>query len=283
MSERARRRIGRQTQHAQFGDIMDPIGLIGFGGIGQAVVAKLEDEVDGKPNIAGILVRARDGRVPRLPFVTDLSALLDRRPRVVAECAGHEAVRRYGEDVLRGGVDLIVVSTGALADPALHDRLHRAARHGGCRLILPAGAVGAVDALSAARHAGLERVRYRSRKPPRAWKGTPAEDAVDLDALQVPRVIYQGSARQAARLYPKNSNAAATVALAGLGFEQTEVELIADPTVSSNIHEIEAEAASGNLSITLAGKPSTANPRTSMLTAYSVVRALLSYDRPVAI
>jgi len=96
-------------------------------------------------------------------------------------------------------------------------------------------------------------------------------------------VVYRGSAREAALLFPKNTNAVAAVALAGLGFEDTEVELIADPTVSANIHEIDAEAVSGDLSIRLEGRPSADNPRTSMLTAFSVTRALLNYDGSVVI
>ncbi len=262
---------------------MEAIGFIGFGGIAESVLTTLKDEVEGELNIAGILVREANGRPEQLPFIADLAKLINRRPRVIAECASHEAVRSFGEDVLRSGVDLIVVSTGALADSALHDRLKTAAYDAGSKLILPSGAIGALDALSAARLGGLERVRYRSRKPAQAWKGTPAEDTVNLDQLTTPQVIYQGTARQAALLYPKNSNSAAAVALAGLGFEDTEVELVADPTVSCNIHEIDVQAKSGSFLITLSGKPSSNNPRTSMLTAYSVARALLSYDRPVVI
>lgn len=262
---------------------MDPIGLIGFGGIAESVLTMLKDELEGELNLAGILVRNANGRPEPLPFVTDLDQLISRRPRVIAECASHEAVHRYGEAVLRSDTDLIVISTGALADAALHDRLRTAAQETGRKLILPSGAIGAVDALSSARLGGLERVRFRSRKPARAWKGTPAEDAVDLDQLTAPQVVYRGNARQAALLYPKNSNATATVALAGLGFEDTEVELVADPDLGSNIHEIDVEAKSGSFFITLTGKPSPNNPRTSMLTAYSVVRALLHYDRPVVI
>lgn len=261
---------------------MEPIGLVGYGAIAQAVVAKLREEVDGEPNIVGVLILEGEAHEAPLPFVTELDEVLSRRPRVIAECASHEAVHLHGERILRSGVDLIVISIGALADSALFDRLRSAARESGSRLILPSGAIGAVDALSAARLAGLERVCYRSRKPPRAWKGTPAEDAADLDRLTSPRVVYRGSAREAAVLFPKNTNAVAAVALAGLGFEKTEVELVADPTVSANIHEIDVSAETGDFSITLSGKPSV-NPQTSMLTAYSVARALLAYTNPVLI
>ena len=262
---------------------MDSIGLIGFGGIGRAVFDTLKENATGELDLTGILVRAIDEPSANLPFVTDIGEFLERRPRVVVECAGHGAVRRYAEKVLSGGADLIIVSTGALADAALLASLRSAAREAGTRLLIPAGAVGGVDALSAARLAGLRSVQYRGRKPPRAWKGSAVADEVALDALEAPRVLYRGTAREAALAYPKNSNVAATVALAGLGFDETEVELIADPTVSSNIHELEVKAESGDFSIALMGKPSADNPRTSMLTAYSVVRTLLNLDETVVI
>ena len=43
--------------------------------------------------------------------------------------------------------------------------LKSAAREGNSRILLPAGAVGGIDAIAAMRLGGLSSVRYRSRKP----------------------------------------------------------------------------------------------------------------------
>src|SRR5207248_8983203 len=129
----------------------------------------------------------------------------------------------------------------------------------------------------------LKSVRYRSRKPPAAWRGSPAEEAVDLGSLTARTVLYRGSAGEAALRYPQNANVAAALALAGLGFEATEVELVADPDAPGNVHEIDAEGAAGRFAIQLQGKPARSNPKTSALTAMSVARALLNERAPTVI
>ncbi len=262
------------------------VGLIGCGGIAQDVVAAIRDQDGGKGvRIVGALARA--GRVPvartqlaGVEIVETLDALLALKPALVAEVAGQSAVAEYGEAVLRSRIDLLIISVGALADPALLARLKAAAQAGGSRILLPAGAIGGIDAVAAMRVAGLTSVRYRSRKPPAAWRGSPAEQIADLGSLTQRTVLYRGTAGEAALRFPQNANVAAALALAGLGFDATEVELVADPEAPGNVHEIEAEGAAGQFAIQLQGKPSRSNPKTSALAAMSVARALLNENAP---
>ena len=67
---------------------------------------------------------------------------------------------------------------------------------------------------------------------------------------------------------------AATIALAGVGFEATECSLNADPAAPGNVHLIEAEGDFGELRIEVQGKPLAENPKTSTLAALSVLRAI---------
>ncbi|MGH7088308.1 MAG: aspartate dehydrogenase, partial [Stellaceae bacterium] len=222
-------------------------------------------------------------RLGAVTVVDTLTALLEPAPDLVVEVAGHGALSTHGTAVLEAGIDLLAVSIGALADAELMDRLLAAAKRSGAQLLLAPGAVGGIDALAAMRLRGLARVRYRGVKPPIAWRGTPAERLLDLARLAQRTSFYQGNAREAALAYPQNANVAATIALAGLGFEATEVELVADPEAPGNRHEIEAEGATGRFRIVLDGRPSEANPKTSALAALSVARVILNRSAAISI
>lgn len=254
------------------------VSMIGCGAIGVGVMELLKSD----PEVSFDLVivpekgvdAARTVVSSLAPQAKVASGLNGSKPDLLIECAGHQALEEHIIPALERGIPCMVVSVGALSEPGLAERLEEAARKGNTQVQLLSGAIGAIDALSAAKIGGLDSVVYTGRKPPRAWKDTPAEEKFDLDKLDVPTMIFEGTARDAARLYPKNANVAATLSLAGLGMDKTQVRLYADPTVTENVHHVEAVGAFGNLELTMRGKPLAANPKTSALTVFSVVRAL---------
>ncbi len=211
------------------------------------------------------------GSVANLPPEVDL----------LVDCAGHEALRTHGVAALQAGIDVVTVSIGALADPALQSTLAAATAKGNSTLYLASGAIGALDALRAARIGNLTSVKYTGRKPPNGWLGSPAEETLDLLNLSQAETHFKGSAREAALAYPKNANVAAAVGLSALGLDNTVVELIADPTVSANIHQIEAIGDFGRMVFTIEGKSLPDNPKTSALAAMSVVAKILDDRKPI--
>jgi aspartate dehydrogenase len=260
---------------------MRHILLIGMGAVGRHVARALQSEAQ-RVRLS-ILVRSQyanevkarvDEVVPGEVQVVDRYEKLTDMPELAVECAGHAAVAQFGEECLTSGADFLVTSVGALTDQPLLQRLERASRTHMGKLMIPAGAIAGIDALAAARYGGLERVRYTSRKVPEAWKGTPAERLCDLGGLKGATEFYTGNAGEAARLFPQNANVAATIALAGLGFDRTEVSLSADPGAPGNVHVIEAEGAFGELRVEIQGRPLADNPKTSTLAALSVLRAI---------
>jgi aspartate dehydrogenase len=255
------------------------VGLIGFGGIGRSILDAWRQTPPEGYRLAALLVRPRQleearAVAPGVVVTGDLAAFLNARPDIVVEAAGQPAVRDCAEAALRQGCEVFVISTGALADDAFRDAAQTAAKAGGGRIVIPVGATTGLDGLLAMRQDGLLSVTYTSTKPPLAWMGTPAETAFDLAAIGMPTVIFRGSAREAALSYPKNANLAATVALAGLGLDRTVVQLVADPAATGNTGRIEAQSESSVLTVTVAGRSSAANPKTSAITGMSVLSAL---------
>lgn len=262
---------------------MRRVGLIGYGAIGRAIAASLRQTDKAGFDLVALLTRSAPainaaGNLPGTRITDALDDFLAASPEVVIEAAGHDSVSLYGEAVLRAGCEFHILSTGVFADDDFTRRLVAAARTGSTRIVIPSGALAGFDGLRALRAGGLDKVTYTSIKPPVAWLGTPAAADHDLTDLAEPRTIFEGSAREAAVRFPRNANLAATVALAGLGFEATRVRLVADPHCSGNTGRVVAEGPHGRIEAIVSGSSEPDNPKTSAITAYSVIAALRNTD-----
>lgn len=258
------------------------IALIGNGAIAREIVRQIEKSV--QLSIVGALVLPEEllDAAPH-PLVATIEELLQWKPSLIVECAGHAAVRDYASPILKSGIDFMIISVGALSDAILYEHVTKEVANSPAQVYLPAGALLGIDGLAAAKLAGLDWVRLTSRKPPLAWSGAPGVETINLEAISSEQVIFSGSARDAARLFPKNANVAATVALAGIGFEKTEVSLVADPDAQRNSHLLEFEGRPGRYRVETQGLASPDNPKTSMLTAYNILRSIENLEAPIVI
>jgi len=245
--------------------------MIGYGAIGKHVETALKaGGIENLELVAALVKRPRnEGLLTHEP-----DRFFAHRFDAVAECAGHEAVRAYGQRVLEGGADFLVTSVGAFTDTALFERLLAAAKASDCKLILPSGGIGALDILSSAVVGGLDSVTVTVRKDPSAWKGTIAETLVDLDGLKAPHTVFDGPVREGARLYPQNVNISAAAAIAGIGLDKTRVVIVADPTITTHVVELEAMGAFGRFSFMEDVTVSEENRKTGKLVAMAMVKSV---------
>jgi len=265
------------------------VGIIGGGTIARLFLGHIRRGDLGHARVVAIAGRSQRSRgrqlakAFRVPFVLDLKSLLAKKPDVVVEAASHEAVREYGEPLLRKGIALIVLSCGALCDDALRRKLERAAVKSGALLSVPSGGIGGLDALKAACVAGVEEVTIAVTKPPAAWKGIAYVEklGVDLDGLRKPRVLFDGTAREGVPHFPANVNIAAVLSMAGIGFDKTRLKVVADPALKHNTHYIDIKGRTGNISIKLENVPAPDNPKTAWLACYSALAALKAAKSPV--
>ena len=240
-------------------------GIIGYGRIGQRLAARL-------PGAVAILKRG-----------STLDSFIAARPSVAIECASPQALAEYGPALLTAGIDLVPLSLTALADPDVEHRLMAAAKAGPGRLEIPPGAIGTLDLLATAREDGLKRVVYRQLKSPTMWQLTPAAALADLVSVRDRQVFFRGSVREAARRFPGNLNTSVGVALAGLGLDATEAELVADPTLSETAHELEIHAAPGQAVLKLGGRAVVPDGDPVDYTTFSLIRILKRREARVVI
>jgi aspartate dehydrogenase len=256
-------------------------GIIGLGRIGRRLAMRL-------PGVQAVLVRpAQAADAARLvgndAVCISLEAFLARQPTVAVEAASGQVLAETGPALLAGGVDLVPLSLTALADPTVEQRLMEAAAAGPGRIEIAPGAIGTLDLLASAREEGLRRVVYRQLKSPGMWALTPAAVLADFGSIRGRHVFFKGSVREAARRLPNNLNSSVGVALAGLGLDTTEAELVADPAISQTAHELEVDAAPGNAVLRLGGRDVAPDGDPDDYTTLSLIRLLRRRQARVAI
>lgn len=252
---------------------MKKIMVIGYGTMAQYVVANLPSDISlGYLLVKPEKVEQTQSIVGDSVQVISSVAELQGQPDIVVEMAGQAGLKQHLLDLLALGLDVGVISVGAFADSDFEAKVKQSALDHQCKVHILAGAVAGMDGLAAAKLAGLTDVIYQGRKPPQGWQGSHAESLIDLENIQIAATFFKGTAREAATLFPANSNVAATIALAGIGMDATIVELIADPAIQQNQHQIRAYGTFGEMDITMQGFPLPNNPKTSMLAALSVLK-----------
>lgn len=250
------------------------IGLAGLGAVGREVAHRLQA---GIPGLKLAAVAARDhekarGIVPD-PSVEILSAeALAERCDVIVEGLPPAEFRNFAVPAIERGKMFVPLSVGKLLE---NWDLVELAKKRGARIVVPTGALLALDAVRAAAEGTIHSVKMVTRKPPDGLEGAPylVEHGISLKKLVAPLKVFDGSARDGARGFPANVNVAAALSLAGIGPDKTQLEIWADPTVERNTHRIEVDADTVRFSMAIENIPSE-NPRTGRVVALSVVALL---------
>ncbi|NLU69120.1 aspartate dehydrogenase domain-containing protein [Streptomyces sp. HNM0574] len=248
------------------------VGLIGWGAIGRVVgLAVAEGRVPGAE--LACVVENRDlGTGTPAPQLALEDAL--ERCDLLVEAAGQGVVREWGERILRSGTDLLIASTGALTDDALARTLRET---GPGRVYFTGGAVGGLDLLQAVTALGpLTEVRLTTTKLPSTLE-QPWMDEELLHRMRTatgPVEVMSGTARDVPVRFPRSTNVAASVALAVGDPDLVRVSVVADPDATHTRHAVEASGAHGAYRFEVRHLPDAANPATSQVVPYAVLRSL---------
>ena len=256
------------------------VGVLGFGAIGSVVAGELAGGRVAGAALAGVALRAGrvgepltldDGSGCRQAIgLDDLAAASD----LVVEAAGQAAFAAIAPRLLDAGVDLLAVSTGALADP---DFLAVVRRCGPGRLHLCSGAIGGLDLVRAA--AAMGSVSSASITTTKKLASL-VQDRMDDDevaallAIGEPTMVFDGEVADLVARFPQSTNVAATLALAVGSFDIVRGRVIADPTATLTTHAIEVIGAAGRYRFEIVNQPLVERPRSSAVVPWAVVRSL---------
>ena len=259
------------------------VALLGGGTIGRLVLERARQGDLPGVEIVAMAGRSRSSPAATLarefgiPYVAG-GEIIAARPDTVVEAASHAAVKEHLVALLEAGINVVVLSAGALVDDALRHSAEEAAGRSGALLYVPSGGIGGLDVLKTACIAGVEEATIQVAKPPVAWKGIAyvEQRGFQLDGLKGPLTLFEGPARAGVPHFPQNVNIAAVLALAGIGWDRTRLKVVADPALKLNTHTIHVAGRSGRFSVVLENVPSPENPKTSWLACYSALAALKS-------
>lgn len=266
------------------------IGVIGCGTIGTGICKAIDDGTI-KAELVAVYDRNTDDVEklksslrscrPETLEVMEMSKKID----ILVECASQEAVYEVIPVALLAHCDVMIMSVGAFADDKLHRTIGNLARDNNCKVYLPSGAIVGLDGLKSASVEEIYSVTLTTQKPPRGLAGAPfvIKNKIELDKITSKTVLFEGPASEAVRAFPANVNVAATLSLAGLGFDRTKVRIVANPALTRNIHEITVEGAFGEFTTRVENLPSPGNPRSSYLAQLSAIATLKKISDPFQI
>ena len=220
------------------------VAVVGLGSIGTRVATALDQGIDGLVLSAISIQDPAKHRgflagLQRPPPILPIDGLCDVAD-IVIECAPARLVRSIVAPFVSRGKIAIVLSAGALLEN--EDLIELAKRNGG-QIVVPTGALIGLDAVTAAAEGNIQSVRMVTRKPVNGLAGAPylVENNIDIADIVEPLMIFEGTARDAAKGFPANLNVAVALSLAGLGPDRTMLQIWADPTVTRNVHRVEVE------------------------------------------
>jgi aspartate dehydrogenase len=265
------------------------VGVIGTGALGSSIAQSLAAGQIPGVKLAAIAGRGGLERLDALARQWDCRAtteplsLADLGANIVVEAAGAEAARQYALPLLGAGCDIVIMSTGALADDQFVAKLKQVATATSRRVYLPSGSIAGIDGILSSMESEIYSVQVTTRKHPNALIGAPhlIEQATDLSNLDAALIVFEGNAREAVAGFPSNLNVALTLATAIGDADRVQVRIIADPAATFTSHQIEVAAASGNMTVEMSNLPSATNPRSSWLAALSAVATIRRIASPL--
>ncbi len=195
---------------------------------------------------------------------------------LVIECATQQAAKEVIPKVVARGVDIMIMSVGALVDDDFRASITEKAKQCDAKVYIPSGAICGTDGLRASTVGEVQKVEIITTMAAVSFQGVQyiEDKGIDIENITEKTILFTGTAREAVQLFPRNVNVAAIVSILGIGFDKTMITIAADPTIKINSHELRITGEFGEMTAHTYNVPSPINPKTSNLSVFSAISAL---------
>ncbi|HEU4483125.1 MAG TPA: aspartate dehydrogenase [Nitrososphaeraceae archaeon] len=265
------------------------ISIIGCGAIGSELAQHVDSNMAKNVTLLSILdIRPENAEALKLKLSNNSPLLFNnfddfvksesfKEVELVIEAASQNAITSYLNQLISFKKDVLVMSVGAFANSAFFSEVSRNVESNDINIYVPSGAIAGIDALKSVKNS-VSYVTLTTTKNPNSLKDSPffKNNNFTVDSIKKRTLLFEGSAIEAVQNFPANVNVAALLGLAGIGVEKTKVNVIADPSIRINKHEIKVIGKFGELIVRVKNIPSSTNPKTSYLAILSVIECLRS-------
>ena len=261
------------------------VAIIGYGALGKILTEVILTKLSEQYQIAGIWSRSIEKYKEELNALnvscySSLEELLNGSADYVVEIASVQAALSYGEQVLNARKHLILTSVGALADDEFSSRLKAASVHANKKVYVTSGAVGGFDIFRTIALMGNADAQIETWKSPASLVSAPGLQGKTLSDTEE-ETVFNGTAREAIAGFPKNVNVAVASASASVGVDHMKTIITSTPGKSTNTHKITVKNDSVTATLKVSSRPDARNPKSSVVTAWSVASLLANLSSPV--
>lgn len=265
------------------------IGIAGCGAIGSSLAKAVGVDFSGKAELVSLYdtdiekaYKLANKFHNQKLAVLNLDELINRVDLVI-EATKTAAAFDIAQKTILAGRDIMIMSTGGIIRH--YKELEVLAKDKQVSIFIPSGAICGIDGLKALSLGKINKVTLTTKKPPQAFLGNPyvLKKKILLNNINEDTLLFEGDAYSAIKYFPQNINVAATLSLAGIGAESTVVRIVASPTITQNIHELEIESDAGKIVTRVENVVHPDNPKTSYLAVLSAIATLKQILEPMKI
>lgn len=265
------------------------VGFIGCGAIGSRLAKSVRHDLKDSCQITGFYDLIPQ-RIKKLTSSLKLSPTLIKKSipdlvrssDFVVEAIASSKTTDIIKSVIRAKKSILIMSVGkVLSIP----HIFKLAEKNQTMVLIPSGAIGGLDVIKAINPKDISKITLTTRKPPSSLEQSDylTKKRIFINRIKKETILFDGGVRESVRLFPRNINVAAALALASRAQNKIRIRIITSPKFTLNSHEINVWGKFGHLAVRTDNLPCPDNPKTSYLAVLSAVQTLKQHFQSVKI